>query len=303
MNRRGARQVLAVVDDQQQMLGARGSVRPPARPTRPRAATIASELDDRRGHILRSFNGRERHELRAVGEVGLDGRATSSASRVLPTPPGPVSVSSRTEPARSRSATASSSSPATDRPIRRRRQRAASTGCGPRRSHRAALEAGSWASIACCRSCELGAPGSIPSCLDEHVAGVAGRPPAPRPGGRCDTARASAARAAARATGARLAQLLELARPARVCAPAARSASTRSSTAASRCSSSRAISAGANGAHANSASGGPRHSASASRSTTAARSGVARRQRRRPAATPARRSAPASSSPRRTRSR
>ena len=61
--------------------------------------------------------------------------------------------------------------------------------------------------------------------------------------------------------------------------PAARSASTRSSTAARRCSSRRAISAGANGAEASSASGGPRHSPSASRSCAAAWSRVSGRER------------------------
>ena len=49
-------------------------------------------------------------------------RAASKASRVLPTPPGPVRVSSRTDPARSRSPTAATLVLAPDRAVRRHRQ-------------------------------------------------------------------------------------------------------------------------------------------------------------------------------------
>ena len=127
----------------------------------------------------------------------------------------------------------------------------------------------SWPSTAPCRRCSSARARYPPPRRGRD--GPRGRPRAPRPADRCDTARASAGREplARRVLGHSCCSSLTSA----ACDPLARSASTRASSAARRCSSSRAISAGANGSNASSASGGPRHSSSASRSSTAARSG------------------------------
>ena len=94
-------------------------------------------------------------------------RAASSASRVLPTPPGPVSVNSRTDAAAQPLADRGELVLATDRAIRRRRQRAVASAPGDAPAAavgaRGASSAGSWARIASWRSWSS-APGSIPSC-------------------------------------------------------------------------------------------------------------------------------------------
>ena len=105
-------------------------------------------------------------------------RAASRASRVLPTPPGPVSVSSRTEPARSRSPTASSrargrscgsAAPATCARARRRRPRPRSASGVRRRASSA------WRRTSSCSS-RSGCAGLDAELLDEPCArGLEGR--------------------------------------------------------------------------------------------------------------------------------
>ena len=173
MNGAAPGQVLAVVHDQQQLLGGQEALDRLARATRPRAAMIAERADDRRGHVLAAVATAASDTKRAPSAKSAStARAASSASRVLPTPPGPVSVSSRTEPARSRSPTAASSSPATDRPIRRRRQRAAPDRRLAPAARAAASSAGSWREDRLVEVVQLGAR-LDPELLDEHLAGVA----------------------------------------------------------------------------------------------------------------------------------
>ena len=216
--------------------------------------------DDRRGDVLRSLHRRERHEPRAVGEVELRRRARPRARAASCRHHRARSASAR-RTATARAAARRPPAPRAARPIVRfgsARQRARDAPSARRAAPRgSAVERGDPGAGSPGAGSRSSAPGSIPSCLDEHLRGRRGRPPAPRPGGRCDTARASAAPCrrsrqrmlAPSAAGAR--------RTSSACRPAARSASTRAPRATRRCSSSRAISAGANGANPNSASGGP----------------------------------------------
>ena len=252
--------------------------------------------DDRRGNVLRPLHGRERHEVRAVGEVGLDGaRGLEREPRLADTArPGQRQQANRARPqtladradlsARGRSS--DSATPAArcdagraaagDAPSIRARRR---VGVEPAR-HRTPASAG--------RATGPGAGSPRAAAAAQRRArrrrprpgsgGRRGRPPAPRPGVRCDTARASAAAASRSRVGCSARSCCSSLTSA-ACAPRARSASTRASNATRRCSSRRAISAAANGSNSKSASAGPRHSSSASRNTTPARSRIAGRKR------------------------
>ena len=96
-------------------------------------------------------------------------RAASSASRVLPTPPGPVSVNSRTDAGSQPLADRHELARATDRPIRRRGQRA--DAWEPRRRGRR-VDRGVVGEDRVVEVVELGARFD-PELLDEDLAGVA----------------------------------------------------------------------------------------------------------------------------------
>ena len=194
---------------------------------------MASALMIASGTSCGSPDRREPHEPGAVREVGPTARAASSASRVLPTPPGPVSVRSRTCSDRNRSPIS---------PISRARPivRFGGRGNAPYRAAAAPTRRtlgrrpGSHDAARPARSLPV-APGSPPDgssrvaldlqrlVLGQHGlvhllqfgprldaeparrarGGPRGRPPAPRSGARCDRAPASAARSGARASDAR----------------------------------------------------------------------------------------------------
>ena len=109
--------------------------------------------------------------------------------------------------------------------------------------------------------------------VDEPWRARPGRRRARLPAGRRGRARGSAAGRGSRAAGGR-GRAPSSSPTTSVWRPSARSASRRSSSAASRSSSSRPISLRANASYSNSASGGPRHSPSASRSSSPACCGV-----------------------------
>ena len=180
----------------------------------------------------------------------------------------------RRRPAAPRAAAARRAPPSLTRHDQQRPLRSPAASAARRcRRLSASSSAGSWRRIACSSRRSVLAR-LEPELARRARAGRGGRPRAPRPAGPSGRARASAGSAAARAAGAR-----RSAPPARRSAPhggrQARSASIRCSSAAQRSSSSRAISAWANGSYARSASGGPRHSASARRSFAAALAGSA----------------------------
>ena len=167
--------------------------------------------------------------------------ASSSANRVLPIPPGPVSVSSRTS--RRSSADRRSRGPRRGRAAGRAERAAAAPRA--RRAGRASASVERRV-LGQDRRLELLqlAAGVQPELLDEDVRARAGRPRARRPGGRRGRGRASAARGSARGTGAR--RSAPRARPTSAAwRPSARSASIRRSSAASRSSSSRSASVAA----------------------------------------------------------
>ncbi len=163
--------------------------------------------------------------------------------------------------------------PARRAPAARRRRLAGARSAAAGRS-----SAGSWARIASCRRAQLGA-GLDADLLDQRRRARRGRPPAPRPGGRSDTARACAARAAARAADARRRAPRARRSPRRGGRPPGRRRSpARWRAGAAR--SSRRISAAANGSSATSASASPRHSASASRGATVLEQALGQHARR-----------------------
>ena len=199
--------------------------------------------------------------------------ASSSASRVLPTPLSPLTRKSRPRPAAASSSAARELvelAVASD-------EDAGGAAAGPRRRPRAGeVERGVLAQD---RLLELLQPLARldPELVDERAPRVAVRLRAPRPGGRSGTARASADRAGARAAdGARRAPR---ARRTSCVVRAEREVGVDARPRARRAwsSSSRASSARANGSAAKSASGAPRQSASAS--TSAARAPAASRRR------------------------
>ena len=157
-----AEHVLEVVGDEQQLLGGQEAFDRVARPIRPPAAMISSDVTIAAGTSSGRWTRGERDEVRAVCEVGLDARAASSASRVLPTPPGPVSVSSRTDPSRSRSPIAPTSC---SRPIVRFGGAGSAPSpvtAAPRPVGARDFDAGSWTRIGLMELLQL-APGSMPS--------------------------------------------------------------------------------------------------------------------------------------------
>ena len=178
--------------------------------------------------------------------------AASSAIRVEPARAPPAATTSTAAPRRSR---------------RRRRPRqqpggAAARGAGSA-GRRRTVELRVLAQDRVVEAAQLGTR-LEPDLVEQHLPRVAGRPPAPPPAGRSDTARACAGRAAARATDAR-GPASSSSPSTSAWRPSASAASIAASRARSQSSSSRRISAAANGSSARSSSGGPRHSASASR--------------------------------------
>ena len=174
----------------------------------PASGMIASALDDRRGNVLRSLHGGERHEVRAIGEVGLDGARGLEREPGLADPAGP---GERQQPHGLGSQSLGDRAdlaPATDRPVRRRRQRAADAAMPPTaRRHRlvaaapasssrgtagAAVERRVLAQDRRVQALQLSA-GLDAGVLDEDPAGVAVDLKRLGSGVRCDTARASAA--------------------------------------------------------------------------------------------------------------
>ena len=257
----------------------------------PASGDDRERADDRGGNVLRSFHRRERHEVRAVGEVGLDGARGLEREPGLADTTGPGQGQQANRARAQALADRADLTSAADRAIRRRRQRAAAIGGGRHRHiapgrRRARVATAPPASAG--RATGLGAGSPRAGAAARRRArrrrprqgsgGRRGRPQAPRPAVRCDTARASAA-AASRSRVGCSARSCRSSLTSAACDPRARSASTRASNATSRCSSSRAISAAANGSNSKSASAGPCHSSSASRNTTPARSRIARLKR------------------------
>ena len=167
--------------------------------------TIASvfEPDDRLElgqHARRIVEARRaRSSARRPGRSAPRRCASSSANRVLPIPPGPVSVSSRVSSSSAIAVARSSSRPSSG-PAGSGSGGAAGAargGGGARQVERRILGQD--------RRLELLqlAARVQPELLDEGACAPAGTPPARRPGGRRGTAPASAARGSARGTGAR----------------------------------------------------------------------------------------------------
>ena len=197
----------------------------------PASGTIASALTIAAGDIPGRVDRRERHEPRAVREVGLDGArglerqprladAARPGQRQQPDPPAAQPLGDRADlaprdrPSGSAAPAARSRTPAT------RRARPA----------RSASSAGSWRRMRLvhARAARRPARSRPPR---RARGGRPGRPPAPRPGGRCDTARASAAPCSRSRVGCSPRSCWS-SRTSAACRPAARSASTRASNAA-----------------------------------------------------------------------
>ena len=153
--------------------GARSCRRPAAAAWRPgsarRACAADSPASDDRAERPHDRRGTSSGRRRAASDTKQrrprsprsTARAASSASRVLPTPPGPVSVSSRASPARSRSATAASSARGRSSGSAARQAACRAPARCARGRRGRARDRGPGSPAGASRS---SAPGSIPSC-------------------------------------------------------------------------------------------------------------------------------------------
>ena len=165
----------------------------PASGTMPSALTIAPATSCDRSTAASDTN----HAPSA--KSASTARAASSASRVLPTPPGPVRVNSRTAAGAQPLGDRADLMCAADRPVRSAAAPggAAVTGRPPGAVPALAPQLGTSSDGVLAQdrpvhAVQLGTR-LDPELLDQNLGGRRGRPPAPRPGARCDTARASAA--------------------------------------------------------------------------------------------------------------